>query len=76
MLMPSDQPSITDVPFKDRQAYAWPKGVRATWSGRGRHGFGDIAKINRVTLEITDGKFGGESMLIDKRFVYQLVRFD
>lgn len=72
----STQPNVTRIPPEQRAQYDWPVGTRAVWAkGDNHRGFGDIVRVNRRTLELTDGKFGGENMLIGKELVYELVNF-
>lgn len=69
------QPNVTCIPPEQREQYAWPRGTRACWCHRGSYGFGDIVRVNRRTLELTDGKFGGANVLVSKALVFELVQF-
>ena len=70
------QPNITRIAPDQRAQYDWPAGTRAVWAKGGDHrGFGDIVRVNKRTLELTDCKFGGVNVLVSKELVYELVNF-
>lgn len=68
--------NVTRIPAAEREHYKWPLNVRAAWCKSGTFGYGDIVKVNRKTLELTDGKYGGQNMLVSKSLIFELITFD
>lgn len=68
-------PLSTRIPLQERAQYDWPLAVRARWRNGAASGFGDIVRVNRTTLELTDSKGGGKNVTIDKMLVFELVNF-
>ena len=41
-----------------------------------RYGFGDVVKVNRITVDVIDMKFGKDVHRVDKALIYEVINFE